>query len=76
MLAALALRRHFRDPYGHVRLEEASLSLRHRSPRRFNVAAVGVGVGGSMVLRQPCRYRPPLDGHELLRHPIAALCLE
>jgi hypothetical protein len=38
--------------------------------------AVGVGVGGSMVLRQPCRYRPPLGGHELLRCPVVALRLE
>jgi hypothetical protein len=37
---------------------------------------VGVGVGGSMVLRQPCHCRPPLGGHELLRRPVAALCLE
>jgi hypothetical protein len=48
MLAALALRRHLHEPYGHVRPEEASLSLRHRSPRRFDVAAVGVGAGGSI----------------------------
>jgi hypothetical protein len=37
---------------------------------------VGVGAGGSMVLRQPCRCRPPLGGHELLRRPVAALRLE
>jgi hypothetical protein len=79
MLVALALRRHLRDPYGHVRPEEASLSIRHRIPHRFDVAAVGVGAGGSMVLRQPCRYRPPLGGHELLRRRVSndatiALC--
>jgi hypothetical protein len=33
--------------------------------------AMGVGAGGSMVLRQPSRCRPPLGGHELLRQPIA-----
>jgi hypothetical protein len=76
MLTALALRRHLRKPYGHVRLEEASLSLRQCSPRRFDVAAVGVSTGGSMVLRQPCRCRPPLGGDKLLRRPVAALCLE
>jgi hypothetical protein len=37
---------------------------------------VGVGAAGSMVLCQPCRYRPSLGGHELLRRPIAALRLE
>jgi hypothetical protein len=37
---------------------------------------VGVGAGGSMVLRQPCRCRPPLGGHELLHRPVAALRLE
>jgi hypothetical protein len=37
---------------------------------------VGIGAGGSMVLRQPCRCRPPLGGHELLRCPIAALRLK
>jgi hypothetical protein len=60
----------------HVRPEEALLSLRHRSPHRFYVAAMGVGVGDSMVLRQPSRCRPPLGGHELLRRPVAALRLE
>jgi hypothetical protein len=34
---------------------------------------MGVGVGGSMLLRQPSRCRPPLGGHELL---VAALRLE
>jgi hypothetical protein len=29
-----------------------------------------------MVLCQPCRCRPPLGGHELLRRPVAALHLE
>jgi hypothetical protein len=48
MLAVLALRRHHREPSGHIRPEEAFLSLCHRSPRCFDVAAVGVGVGGSM----------------------------
>jgi hypothetical protein len=76
MLALLALRRHVCEPSGHMRPKEASLSLRHRSPHRFDVAAVGVGAGGSMVLRQPCRCRPPLGGHELLRRPVAALRLE
>jgi hypothetical protein len=37
---------------------------------------VGIGVGSSMVLRQPCRCRPPLGGHELLRRPVAVLRLE
>jgi hypothetical protein len=37
---------------------------------------VGVGAGGSMVLRQPSRCYPPLGGHELLRHPVAVLLLE
>jgi hypothetical protein len=37
---------------------------------------VGVGAGGSMVLRQPCRCRPPLGGHELLRRPVTTLRLE
>jgi hypothetical protein len=76
MLVALALRRHLREPSGHVHPEEASLSFRHHSPRRFDVAAVGVSAGGNMVLRQPCSCRPPLGGHELLRRPVAALHLE
>jgi hypothetical protein len=29
-----------------------------------------------MVLRQPCHCRPPLGGHELLRHSVATLHLE
>jgi hypothetical protein len=37
---------------------------------------VGVGAGSSMVLRQPCRRRPPLGGHELLRRPVTVLRLE
>jgi hypothetical protein len=37
---------------------------------------MGVSAGGSMVLRQPSRCRPPLGGHELLRRPVAALRLE
>jgi hypothetical protein len=37
---------------------------------------VGIGAGGSMVLRQPCRCCPPLGGHELLRRPVAPLHLE
>jgi hypothetical protein len=35
-----------------------------------------VGAGGSMVLRQPCRCRPSLGGHEPLRRPVVALRLE
>jgi hypothetical protein len=37
---------------------------------------MSVGVGGSMVLRQPSRCHPPLGGHELLRCPVAVLRLE
>jgi hypothetical protein len=43
MLAALALRHHHREPSGHVHPEEALLSLRHRRPRRFDIAAMAVG---------------------------------
>jgi hypothetical protein len=68
--------RHRREASGHVRLEEALLSRRHRSPRRFDVAAMGVGAGGSMVLCQPSRCRPPLGGYELLRRPVVVLRLE
>jgi hypothetical protein len=37
---------------------------------------MGIGAGGSMLLRQPSRCRPPLGGHELLRRLVAALRLE
>jgi hypothetical protein len=53
ILASLALLRHRREASGHVRLAEALLSRRHRSPRRFDVAAMGVGTGGSMLLASP-----------------------
>jgi hypothetical protein len=43
MLAPLALRRHHRQASSNVRPGEALLSLRHRSPRRFDVAAMGLG---------------------------------
>jgi hypothetical protein len=76
MLASLALRRHRREASDHVRLEEALLSCRYRSPCRFDVAAMGVGTGGSMVLRQPSRHRPLLGGHELLRRPVEVLRFE
>jgi hypothetical protein len=50
MLTLLALRRHSRQASGYVRLGEALLSRRHRSPRRFDVATIGVGAGGSMLV--------------------------
>jgi hypothetical protein len=37
---------------------------------------VGIGTSGSMVLRQPCRCRPPLGGHELLHRSVTVLRLE
>jgi hypothetical protein len=37
---------------------------------------MGISVGDSMLLCQPSRCRPPLDGHELLRRLVAVLCLE
>jgi hypothetical protein len=43
MLVPLALRRHRRQASGKVRPGEALLSLRHRSPCRFDVAAMGLG---------------------------------
>jgi hypothetical protein len=46
MLVSLALRCHRRQASGYVRMGEALLS-----PRRFNVAAMGVGAGGSMLVR-------------------------
>jgi hypothetical protein len=76
MLSSLALRRHRREAACHILLEEALLSRRHRSPHRFDVAAMGIGVGGNMHLRQPSRCRPSLGGHELMRQLVAALCLE
>jgi uncharacterized membrane protein YgcG len=57
MLASLALRRHCREASGHVRMAEALLSCHHRSPCRFEVAAMGVGASGSMLLCQPSRCR-------------------
>jgi hypothetical protein len=51
MLALLALRHHRREAAGHVRLEEALLSRRHRNPRRFDVAVMGIGESDSMLLR-------------------------
>jgi hypothetical protein len=43
MLAPLALCRHRRQASSNVRPGEALLSLRHRSPHRFDVAAMGLG---------------------------------
>jgi hypothetical protein len=37
---------------------------------------MGVGAGGSMLLRQPSHCHPSLGGHELLRQLVAAPCLE
>jgi hypothetical protein len=51
MLASLALCHRRREASSHVRLEEALLSRRHRSPQRLDVAAIGVGVGGNMLRR-------------------------
>jgi hypothetical protein len=50
MLTALALCRQLCEPYGHVRPEEASLSLRHRNPRCFDVAAVGIDTSKTYLL--------------------------
>jgi hypothetical protein len=50
MLVSLELRRNHRQDFGYVCLGEALLSRRHRSPRCFDVAAMGVGVGGSMLV--------------------------
>jgi hypothetical protein len=57
MLTSLALRRLHRQASSYVRLGEVLLSRRHRSPRCFSVAAIGVGAGGSMLVRQPSRCR-------------------
>jgi hypothetical protein len=72
VFATLALRCHRRHSSGYVRLGQALLRHRHRSPRRFDVAAMGIGAGGSMIVRQPSHCRPPLGGHELMRRLVAA----
>jgi hypothetical protein len=75
VFAMLALHWHRRQSSGYVHLGQALLRRRHRSPRRFDDAVMGVA-GGSMIVRQPSRCRPPLGDHELLRRLIAAPHLE